>query len=372
MTHCVERVWRRALTRWWVMCYHHLLAHVASTRKQRAAASTVRFPGRILLLYEVVELRLRRVACIALHGCSGRRHWQRLRSIKLVKCVVSCSHRHASLGIVDVVYHQLLFSLQYRKTTCCLEQNRAPVVIELEQNRPQAMRVLAHLCLYVDICVGGLVNQWILVARATLRRPPGCSPICLSVPSERAIERADGFVYADVSDLGCHTVPAVVCPIVYISSWLRTAVAQRDYYGIPSSVGDCRIVLTVSYAVCSGYLRSCCEQVLFLAASVCLSLRTKSRKPLIRNWCNLLGICPVVNARGVWKLVTFDLESYFRTYLSYNFRTDWPVDLATLTLIWRYDLRISMSRSSFGSDPRLRSPQQETAARRFVLPSDRV
>jgi len=28
----------------------------------------------------------------------------------------------------------------------------------------------------------------------------------------------------------------------------------------------------------------------------------------------------MVNATGVWKLVTFDLESYFRTHLSYNFR----------------------------------------------------
>jgi len=57
----------------------------------------------------------------------------------------------------------------------------------------------------------------------------------------------------------------------------------------------------------------CCEQVLFFVASVCVSVRTKSRKLLIRNWCNLVGVCPMVNARSGWKLVTFDLElfSYF-------------------------------------------------------------
>jgi len=38
--------------------------------------------------------------------------------------------------------------------------------------------------------------------------------------------------------------------------------------------------------------------------SVCASAHTKSRKLLIRNCCNLVGICPVVNARSVWTLVT--------------------------------------------------------------------
>jgi len=48
--------------------------------------------------------------------------------------------------------------------------------------------------------------------------------------------------------------------------------------------------------------------------SVCVSVCTKSRKLLIRNWCNLLGICPMVNARSDLKSVTFDLESYFRIF----------------------------------------------------------
>jgi len=74
-------------------------------------------------------------------------------------------------------------------------------------------------------------------------------------------------------------------------------------------------------------LRACCEQVLFLAASVCASVRTKSQKLLIRNWCNLVGLWIMMNAGGGWKLVTFDLgldlESYSRTYLRYNFWLLW-------------------------------------------------
>jgi len=46
------------------------------------------------------------------------------------------------------------------------------------------------------------------------------------------------------------------------------------------------------------YRRACCEHVLFLAASVsCLSQRTKSQKLLIAYRCNLIGICPMENAR---------------------------------------------------------------------------
>jgi len=60
------------------------------------------------------------------------------------------------------------------------------------------------------------------------------------------------------------------------------------------------------------YLCACCEQVLFLAASLCesvrLSVRTKSQKLLIINRCNLVGMCPMVNARSASKLVTFDLD----------------------------------------------------------------
>jgi len=45
---------------------------------------------------------------------------------------------------------------------------------------------------------------------------------------------------------------------------------------------------------------------------VCLSVRTKSRKLLVVNRSNFVGICPMVNARSGCKLVTFDLETYFR------------------------------------------------------------
>jgi len=39
------------------------------------------------------------------------------------------------------------------------------------------------------------------------------------------------------------------------------------------------------------YLRACCQQVLFLVLSVCLSAQNL-QKLLITNWCNLVGICP--------------------------------------------------------------------------------
>jgi len=68
----------------------------------------------------------------------------------------------------------------------------------------------------------------------------------------------------------------------------------------------------------------CCEQVLFLMASLSLSVHLsvcrKSRKLVIRNWCNLVGICPMVNIRSGSKLVTFDLElfSYFFVFLQFR------------------------------------------------------
>jgi len=60
----------------------------------------------------------------------------------------------------------------------------------------------------------------------------------------------------------------------------------------------------------------CCKQVLFLVASVC----TKSRQLPVGNWCNLVGICPTVNTRSGYKLVTFDLERYFGIFSAYTFR----------------------------------------------------
>jgi len=41
---------------------------------------------------------------------------------------------------------------------------------------------------------------------------------------------------------------------------------------------------------------------------VSVSVRTKSRKLLVGDRCNLVGICPVMNARSVWKLEIFDLD----------------------------------------------------------------
>jgi len=45
------------------------------------------------------------------------------------------------------------------------------------------------------------------------------------------------------------------------------------------------------------YLHACCKQVLFLVASVCLSARNH-HKLLVGNQCNLVGICPMQNARS--------------------------------------------------------------------------
>jgi len=50
---------------------------------------------------------------------------------------------------------------------------------------------------------------------------------------------------------------------------------------------------------------------------VCLSVRRKSRILLIRNWCNLVGMCLMANARSDWKLVTFDLDLWPWELFSY-------------------------------------------------------
>jgi len=78
-------------------------------------------------------------------------------------------------------------------------------------------------------------------------------------------------------------------------------------------------------------------------AGICVSVCTKSRKLLIRNWCKLVGICPIVNSRSIWKLVTFDLdlESYFRIFPAH------AIPFATSFLVWRYIFRISRSLFSF-------------------------
>jgi len=68
---------------------------------------------------------------------------------------------------------------------------------------------------------------------------------------------------------------------------------------------------------------------------------------------------------GRWHLtLTFDLESYFCTTLTF----EW-LDLATSFLVWRCTLRISVSRSSFKViGPRSRSWQLKAVVHRFVPP----
>jgi len=99
---------------------------------------------------------------------------------------------------------------------------------------------------------------------------------------------------------------------------------------------------TISLPAC----QLCCEQVLFLAASVCLrvcaSVLRKSRKLLVENRCNLAGICPMGNARNGWKLVTFDLDSHFHIFLIQAIPVEW-LYLATSFFVWRYIFKISRS-----------------------------
>jgi len=89
----------------------------------------------------------------------------------------------------------------------------------------------------------------------------------------------------------------------------------------------------------SRYLPACMLRAGTVFGGFCMyvyvSVRTISRKLLIRNWCNLVGTCPTENARSGWKLVTFDLESYFRTFSIKAIYFEW-LDLSGL----RYILRI--------------------------------
>jgi len=96
--------------------------------------------------------------------------------------------------------------------------------------------------------------------------------------------------------------------------------------------------------------RYCFWRRLSVCLSVCLfasSVHAKSWKLPIRNWCNLVGICPRVNARS-WKYLTltFDLESCFRTFFIQAICFEW-LYLADSFSVWRYSFRISRSRFSF-------------------------
>jgi len=90
-----------------------------------------------------------------------------------------------------------------------------------------------------------------------------------------------------------------------------------------------------------------------VCVSVCLSICLKSRKLLTRNWCNLVEICPTINAKSVWKLVIFDLDlwpwelwSYFRIFPAQVIPFEW-LYLANSFLVWGYIFRTSRSWFSF-------------------------
>jgi len=105
--------------------------------------------------------------------------------------------------------------------------------------------------------------------------------------------------------------------------------------------------------------------------SVCLSVNTKSRKLLIGNWCNLVRICPMVNARSDWKLVTFDLERHF-VFLVQAVIFEWLV-VAALYSVCRYIFRIFRSRSIFkvmGS--RSRSWQRKSVACKAITTGQKL
>jgi len=81
-------------------------------------------------------------------------------------------------------------------------------------------------------------------------------------------------------------------------------------------------------------IRPTCEPAMQEAdnvfGSICLSVCTKSQKLLNRNWCSLVVICTMVNARSDWKLPTFNLDlwpwelfSYFFSNSSNNFWMPW-------------------------------------------------
>jgi len=88
---------------------------------------------------------------------------------------------------------------------------------------------------------------------------------------------------------------------------------------------------------------------LWVYKSVCLSVCRKSRKLLVGNWCNMVGICSLVNARSAWKLITFDLDLWPWEFVFFEIQAI-PfecLDLATSFSVWRYIFKISRSRFSF-------------------------
>jgi len=78
-----------------------------------------------------------------------------------------------------------------------------------------------------------------------------------------------------------------------------------------------------------------------------LSVRTPSRKLLIRNWCNSVGIWNTASARSVWKMMTFDNDLWPWEIIFIFFATrattiQW-LDLAISFSVWRCIFTISIS-----------------------------
>jgi len=93
---------------------------------------------------------------------------------------------------------------------------------------------------------------------------------------------------------------------------------------------------------------------------VSVSVRTKSRKLLIRNWCDLVGNAPSWTLKVIqswWHLsLTFNLDNYFRAFLISAICFKY-IYIATLFSVRRYIFRISKSEFSFkvmGSKPKSR------------------
>jgi len=100
-------------------------------------------------------------------------------------------------------------------------------------------------------------------------------------------------------------------------------------------------------------------------AGVCLSVCPhKIPKTTDQKLMNLVGMCPVVNARtDIWPwLLTFDLDSSFRIFPAQSIRFQW-LCLSASIFVWKHIFRISRSWFSFKViDPESRSLQRKSSS----------
>jgi len=61
-------------------------------------------------------------------------------------------------------------------------------------------------------------------------------------------------------------------------------------------------------SIVAGYLRVCCEQVPYCFGGVCLCVCPHKISKTTDLKSMQLGICPMVNAKSGWRLITFDLD----------------------------------------------------------------